>query len=216
MTENISIELIGIVALVITQIGQTLARVFTVSKKDKKQDTEILATQKDVKDIKSKLEIEGKALRYIYEKTRENEYREQLKVKLRQRIDKIIFANSLGNTDFIAFVNQTRDTYINFIDSIIVQDISTLRIDTIKSDMITFAKNLKNISNFDKMCKIDDFYNKLKVKVIKPQIEIFLMRFKEEIFSRKKKYNGDFDKIAVGTAELLIVEIIKTYRDCNE
>jgi len=208
MSESISIELIAIVGLLITQVGQTIARIFTISKKDKQQD-------KRITTLENQQEVEQKALKYIYDKTKENEYREQIKVKIRQIADKTIFANSLSNTDFVAFVNQTRDTYINFIDSILVQDIHQLRIETIESDMVTFAKNLKNLSRSETICKNKNFYEKLKNDIIKPQINIFLLRFKADILEEKQQFNGDFDKIAVGTIELLIVEIIKLYRECS-
>lgn len=216
MTENISIELIGIIAIVATQLGQIAKEIISGSAKKQKKILAIQASNcKRIDEIEIKLEAEEKAMKYLYDKAKENEYREQVQVRIRQIADKIIFANSLNNNDFIAFINQTRDIYISFIDSIIIQDINTLRIETIKTDMITFAKSLKNVSDFEKMCPGSNFYETLKKDVIKPQITIFLMRFKDEILEKKKKYNGDFDAIAVGTIELLITETIKLYRGCK-
>ena len=60
-----------------------------------------------------------------------------------------------------------------------------------------------------------DFYEKLKVKMVKPTIDIFLIRFDDEILKEKAEFNGNFNRIAIGTLEHLLVEMIKLYRDCN-
>ena len=56
----------------------------------------------------------------------------------------------------------------------------------------------------------------LKLEVVIPNLNIFTMRLEDEILKDANKYNGTFEKIAVGVLTNIITCIIKVYRDSKK
>jgi hypothetical protein len=175
-----------------------------ISDKDKKQDEEMLIIKSLVEDVKGYID--------------KINYKTTLSTKMRASCNSIIVANSLDNVEFISLLNNSRDKYIEAINNILDINIKELDIDIIKSDMLTFAKYIKTITNFNNIDTPDSncLYLKLRNDVVYPIIQTFLMRLEDEIIKDTNKYNGTFEKIALSCINNLITNIIKAYRDSKK
>lgn len=175
-----------------------------ITDKDKKQDNEMILIKESLNKIESSID--------------KITYKTSLINKLRKTSNNIITVNSLDNSEFLALLNNTRDKYIEMIVNILDNKVQDINVDDLKTDIKTFAKYVKTITNFNAIDVLDKeaFTETLKLEVVLPNLNIFIMRLEDEILKDANKYNGTFEKIAVGILSNLITCIIKVYRDSKK
>lgn len=195
--------IIGFLSVLITQYLQY--KKSSLAEKELKS----LVTEKDLKQD-AKLDTMFTAI---------EEWRtvKRLKNKIRKEIAKIIRFSHLHNTELVSLLNNVKDKYMSFLDSIVDTDIKDLNVTDIECEVRALAKNIQNgtkWNNIDVLAE-KDFYKELKTQVVIPNLQIFTMRIKDEIIDNAKKYNGTFSKIALGVITNIISESIRVYGDCK-
>lgn len=172
--------------------------------KDKKQDEEMIVIRNLIEEVKEYVD--------------KLNYKTTLINKIRVSCNAIIAANSLDNVELLSLLNNTRDKYLEIINNILNTEIKSINIEEIRSDMLTFAKYIKTITNFNNIdiLNTECLYSKLKNDVVLPTIQVFLMRLEDDIIKDANKYNGTFERIAVGCLNTLVTNIIRTYRESKK
>lgn len=217
--ETIIVTMVGFATMFVQQWFKHKQTMSIQSKAQQK--VEDLITTKDKEQDKKLQEVLDRIIN-VESYTEELKYKNALTTKIANTMEYLInnIANSgiLYDSEMIILLNNIKINYLKVINNILITNISELNADTIKSDIITFAKGIRHATNFNNIDVTDyrTLIDLLKIEIVEAEMNIFIRRLEEEILNEKNKFNGTFEKLALSTAKNLINGTIRVYTTCKE